>query len=66
MLEVVVRMCSVNYTQKQSAVGVMEKKVFLEMSQQSQENNCARVTFFESFRKINSGTGVFLWILRIF
>ena len=32
--------------------GVLCKKVFLEISQNSQENTCA-----------DSGTGVFLWIL---
>ena len=36
--------------------GVLWKKVFLEISQNSQENTCARA----------SGTGVFLWILRNF
>ena len=37
------------------------KKVFLEISQNSKENTCARV-YYER----NSGTGVFLWILRNF
>ena len=40
------------------------KKVFLEISQNSQENTCARVPFF--IKKRDSGKGVFLWIFRIF
>ena len=43
LLEAVAQSCSV-------------KKVFLRISQNSQENTCARL----------SGTGVFLWILRKF
>ena len=49
------------------------KKVFLEILQNSQENTCARVSFLIklqadacNFTEINSGPGVFLWILRNF
>ena len=49
------------------------KKVFLEISQNSQENACARVSFLIklqvwvcNFIKKGSGTGVFLSILRNF
>ena len=40
--------------------------MFLEISQNSQENTCARVFFLNKvfFKKRGSGTGVFLWILR--
>ena len=50
--------------------GALCKKVFLEISQNSQENNCARVCFLIKLQarpatllKKGSGTGVFLWIL---
>ena len=43
--------------------GVLLKKVFLEISQNSQENTCARV-FFN--KVTGQGTGVFLWILGNF
>ena len=39
------------------------KKVFLEISQNSQENTCARVSFLIKLQASGSGTGVFLWIL---
>ena len=47
------------------------KKVFLEISQNKQENTCARVSFLIKFQalglhryqKRDSGTGVFPWIL---
>ena len=53
------------------------RKVFLKISQNSLENNCARVFFFfcasvsyvvsaNNFIKKDSSTGVFLWILRNF
>ena len=44
------------------------KKVFLEISQNSEENICARVSFLikQLYQKRDSGTGVFLWILRNF
>ena len=50
------------------------KKVFLEISQNSQENTCIRVSFLIKllalglplYWKRDSGTGVFLWILWIF
>ena len=51
--EAVVRGCSV-------------KKVFLEISQNSQENTCVRVSFLmklQAFFNKDSGTGDFLWIL---
>ena len=51
LIEAVVWRCSV-------------KKVFLEISQNSQENTCARVSFF--YYKRDSVTGAFLWILRSF
>ena len=38
------------------------KNVFLEISQNSQENNCARVCLLVKLQ----GSGVFLWILRNF
>ena len=44
--------------------------MFLKMSQYSQQNTCVGVSFSEivacNFTKINSGTGVFLWILQNF
>ena len=54
--EVVARRCSV-------------KKLFLKISQNSQENTCARVSFLiklglQLYIKRDSGAGVFLWILR--
>ena len=39
------------------------KKAFLEISQNSQENTCARVSF-SFFIKRETLTRVFLWILR--
>ena len=50
------------------------KEVFLEISQNSQENTCASVSFLikllawglQLYLKSDSGTGVFLWILRNF
>ena len=59
--EAVVRSCSV-------------KKVFLEISQNSQENTCARVSFLiklpasclQLYLKRDSGAGFFLWIFRNF
>ena len=35
------------------------KKVFLEISQNSQENTCARVFFLINLQKKDSGTGAF-------
>ena len=47
--------------------GVLWKKVFLEISQNSQENGCARVSFLIKLQASgDSGIGVFLWILRNF
>ena len=40
------------------------KKVFLQISQNSQENTCARVSFLMKLQA--SDIGVFLWILRNF
>ena len=43
-----------------------QEKVFLEISQNSQENNCVRVPFLiklQAKKKRDSGTGAFLWIL---
>ena len=45
IVEAIVGRSSVNYTQRQSSVAVIEKKVFLEISQNSQKNNCARACF---------------------
>ena len=47
------------------------KKVFLEISQNSQENTCARASVLVklhayAYWKRDSGTGVFLWILQNF
>ena len=50
--ETVVRTCSV-------------KKVFLKISQNSQEKTCARASSF-NIKREDSGTSVFLWILRNF
>ena len=54
--------------------GVLQKKVSFEISQNSQENTCARVSFLiklqisglQLYWKKDSGTGGFLWILRNF
>ena len=51
--------------------GALCKIVFLEISQNSQENNCAIVSFLiklqtlglQLYSKRDSATGVFLWIL---
>ena len=51
MVESVVWRSSVNYTQRQSSVGVIEKKVFLEFWQNSQKNNCARASVLIKFQK---------------
>ena len=50
------------------------KKMFLKISQNLQETTCARVSLLiqlqalglQLYEKIDSGTGVFLWILRKF
>ena len=39
------------------------KKMFLENSQNSEENTCARVSFLIKLQDLDSGTGVFLRIL---
>ena len=51
--------------------GVLLIKVSLEISQNSQKNTCARVSFLIKLqawglKKRDSGTGVFLWILPNF
>ena len=59
VVEIVVQRCST-------------KKVFLEIFQNSQENSYAKVSFLiklqawgtQIFKKIDTGTGAFLWILR--
>ena len=55
VLEAVVRRCFV-------------KQVFLEISQNSQENTCARASLLIKLKasvfNFITGTGVFLWILR--
>ena len=40
--------------------------MFLEISPNSQENTCTRVSFFNKAGFCWSGTGVFLWILQNF
>ena len=79
----ITRMCSVvsssslfNRFQGTEAVtgGVLWKKLFLEISQNSQENTSARVSFLVKLQawsrqlcqKRHPGTGVFLWILQNF
>ena len=60
--------------QKQPPKVFSNKKLFLEISLNSQENNCARVSFLikwqvsnlQFIKKRGFGTGVFLWILRNF
>ena len=42
------------------------KKMLLEISQNSQENTCARVSFLIKLQARDSGTSVFLWILQNF
>ena len=54
-----------------ATIGVLFKKGFLEISQNSQENTRARVSFLgklqawglQLYKKRDSVTGVFLWIL---
>ena len=50
-----------DYFQKQLPGGVLWEKVFLEISQNSQENTCARLSFLIKLHAeaCNSGTGVF-------
>ena len=58
-------------TSEAATNGVLYKKVFLEISENSQENTCVRVSFLiklqawclQLSQKRDSGTGVFLWIL---
>ena len=58
-------------TRQVVAQGCSVKKVFLEISQNSQENTCAWVSFLiklqvsalQVYQKRGSGTGTFLWIL---
>ena len=45
---------------------VLLKKLFLEISQTSQENTNARVSFWVKSLKRDSGTGVVAWSLRNF
>ena len=60
--------------QKQPPEVFCKKKVFLDISQNSQENTCARVSFsiklqaldLQLYLKRDSGTGVFLWVLQNF
>ena len=61
-------------TYRSSNPEVLCKKAVLEVSQNSQKNKCARVSFLiklqarglQLYLKRDSGTGVFLWILRNF
>ena len=57
-------------SQKQRPEVFCERKVFLEISQNLQENTCARVSFLIKlqackFIKKETGTGVFLLILMV-
>ena len=55
-----------NDNQAEAAIrGVLWKKMFLEISQNSQENTCARVSLLIKFKK-ETLAQVFLWILRNF
>ena len=49
-----------------ATVGVLLDNVFSENSQNSQENTCVRVSFLINLQAWDSGTCVFLWILRNF
>ena len=63
----VVRRSSVNYTQRQSSVGVMEKTVVLRnFAKLTGKQLCQSLCFNKVSKKIDSGTGVFLCILRHF
>ena len=67
-------MCAASYVQiyilicpkvsEAATGGVLSEKVFLEISQNSQENACARVSFLQAryttLLKRDSGAGVFL------
>ena len=48
--------------------GVQQKKLFLEISLNSQESTCAGVSFLikSLYLKRDSGASVFLWILENF
>ena len=52
--------------QKSSHRRCSTKKIFLKDSQNSQESNCVRVSFYKSCRPGDTNTSVFLWILWIF
>ena len=49
-----------SFTLEAATRGVLSKKVLLEISQNSQENTCARVSFFIKLQALGSGTGIFL------
>ena len=53
-----------NWLQKQPPCSI--KKVFLKISQSSQEDTCARAWGMQLYLKRDSGTCLFLWILRTF
>ena len=46
--------------------GVLYEKVFLEILQNSQENACARVSFWIKLQAWGSDAGVFWWTLQNF
>ena len=50
--------------QKQSSGGVLQKKVFLEISQNSQENTCARASFLIKLQSVEHLWWLLLWFLR--
>ena len=62
------------YLSEAAIEAVLSEKVFLEISQNLQENTCAGVSFLiklyaeacNFIKKEDSGTVVFLWILRNF
>ena len=43
-----------------ATIRILQKKVFLEISKNSQENTCARVSFVIMLQALDSGAGVFL------
>ena len=51
MVQAVVWRSSVNYTHRQSSVGIMEKKLSFEIWQNPQENICARASVLIKFPK---------------
>ena len=67
LLLVLLNPTSKNTFQKQSPEVFYKKKVFLKISQNSQQNTCVSL-FFKKVAGLGPdfGTGVFLWILQNF